>query len=90
MSELQHIRQQLQQNQLHLALESVNRALQASPRDADLLFLRGKIYWRLGNRAAATANYAAAAALDPHSPAVNALENARDIDNFFNPDIFNP
>lgn len=58
--------------------------------DAATLFLRGKALWRLGIRDAATNDYAAAAELDPGGPAARALENARDIADFFNPDIYNP
>lgn len=57
---------------------------------AELLFERGKINWRLGNRGKATSDYAEAAALDPESPAVQALENAQEIEAFFNPDLLNP
>lgn len=52
--------------------------------------MRGKLYWKLGNRAAATSSYAAAAELDPDSPAAAALEQARTIEAFFNPDLLNP
>lgn len=57
---------------------------------AHLLFLKGKSLWRLGRRSEATSAYAASAALDPEGPAVRALEHARDIDAFFNPDLYNP
>ncbi|MDE6394517.1 MAG: hypothetical protein K2K77_04170 [Duncaniella sp.] len=57
---------------------------------ADLYFRRGKLSWRLGNRAAATSDYAHAAALDPTSPAVKALEQAVAVADFFNPDLYNP
>lgn len=90
MTELQQIEQLLKKNRLKEALESVNHLLAANPDNADALFLRGKIYWRMGDRSRATSSYAAAAALDPQSPAVSALENARDVADFFNPDIFNP
>lgn len=57
---------------------------------AGLYFRRGKLLWRLGNRSSATSDYARAAALDPASPAVKALEHARDVADFFNPDLYNP
>lgn len=57
---------------------------------ADMYFRRGKLYWRLGRRADATSDYAKAADFDPESPAVRALENARDVEAFFNPDLYNP
>lgn len=57
---------------------------------ADLYFRRGKLWWRLGNRSAATSDYAHASALDPVSPAAKALEQARAVADFFNHDLYNP
>lgn len=68
--------------------EALARLSDAS--DAESLFLKGKILWRMGRRAEATSAYTKAAVLDPESPAVQALEHARDIENFFNPDLLNP
>lgn len=78
------------ENKLEEAMVLLNGILAAEPDNADALFRRGKIYWRLGNRSKATSDYAAAALTDPDSPAVQALEQARDIENFFNPDLLNP
>lgn len=57
---------------------------------AEIYFRRGKLYWRIGDMAAATSDYAKASAIDPSSPAVKALEQARDVADFFNPDLYNP
>lgn len=57
---------------------------------ADLYFKRGKLFWRLGERGRATTDYAHATELDPESPASMALEQARDVESFFNPDLYNP
>ena len=65
-------------------------ALLKSNNLTEALFLRGKIHWRLGNRSRATSDYAAAAAADPDSPAAEALEQARAVEDFFNPDLLNP
>lgn len=72
------------------ALERLNTAIATDPSDPEALFKRGKVLWRMGERSKATSDYAAAAAIDPDSPAVQALEQARDIENFFNPDLLNP
>lgn len=76
------------------ALELLNNEIAKNDSDkvgqARLLFERGKINWRLGNRGRATSDYMAAADLDPESPAVQALEQASDIEAFFNPDLLNP
>jgi len=55
-----------------------------------LLYRRGMLYWKLGRRGAAMSDYAAAAALDPDSPAVQALEQARAIMDFYDHDLYNP
>lgn len=57
---------------------------------AEAYFMRGRLHWKLGARARAMADYAHAADLDPDSGAVRALEMARDIEAFFNPDMLNP
>lgn len=73
------------------ALEMLSRAIEADPADSRALFERGKLHWRLGLRAEATADYAAAAAIDgPESSAAIALQHADDIAAFFNPDLYNP
>ena len=72
------------------AVKILTRMIEAGNADAATLFLRGKALWRMGIRDAATSDYAAAAQLDPDGPAARALENARDIADFFNPDIYNP
>lgn len=77
-------------NRLSEALALCDSLLSRDPDNADVLFERGKIHWRIGNRAAATCDYAASAGLNPGGPASRALEHARDVESFFNPDIFNP
>ncbi len=90
MSQIQNIENLISQSRLEDALEALDRAVAESPRDAQLLFMRGKVHWRMGNRSAATTDYAEAAAIDPSSPAARALEHARDVEAFFNPDLYNP
>ncbi len=57
---------------------------------AEMNFLRGKLLWRIGEHSRAMTDYAYASELDPSSPAIKALEQARDIAGFFNPDLYNP
>ena len=90
MSQISDLEALLASDRLDEAVAEATRLLGASPSDASLLFMRGKAYWRLGNRRAAMTDYAASAAIDPSGPASRALEHARDIAGFFNPDIFNP
>ena len=64
--------------------------LEMNPADDRVLFERGKLRWRMGDRSGAMGDYAKAVELNPDSPAVMALEQARDIADFFNPDLYNP
>ncbi len=48
------------------------------------------LYWKLGRRGAAMSDYAAAAAIDPASPAAAALEQARSIMDFYDRNLYNP
>lgn len=61
-----------------------------NPGDAAALYARGRLMWKLGRRGEAMSDYAAAADIDPASPATEALAQARDIMEFFNKDLYNP
>lgn len=82
------------EGRLREAIGRLGEMIAEAPEDnvylAGLYFRRGKLSWRSGDRAGATSDYAKAAALDPTSPAVKALEHARDVADFFNPDLYNP
>lgn len=80
----------LKENTPERALVLLSQIIDAEPADAEALFARGRLHWKMGNRSKATSDYAAAASLDPDSPATMALEQAREIENFFNPDLLNP
>lgn len=80
----------ISKGKLEEALEVLDGLIAVSPDDDKLLFERGKIRWRLGDRAGATGDYAKAVMINPDSPAARALEQARDIADFFNPDLYNP
>lgn len=83
----------IKQDELAEALELISSMLKEEQKAevrADILFRRGKIHWKMGNRSRATSDYMAAVELDPSSPAGAALEQARDIERFFNPDLLNP
>lgn len=90
MHTLQFIDLQISQNKLTEALDMLDEYIVERPTCADAFFMRGKVYWKLGNRSAATGNYATAAELAPGGPAEAALEQARNIEAFFNPDLLNP
>lgn len=80
----------LRDNTPENALVQLTEIINNDPADTEALYVRGKLYWKLGQRSQATSDYAAASALDPESPAAEALKLARDVENFFNPDLLNP
>ncbi len=90
MHSLQDISKQIARNELGEALSSLNDIIRSEPGNAEALFMRGKVYWKLGMRSKAICDYESSAAIDSGGPAVAALEHARDIENFFHPDFFNP
>lgn len=90
MSEIQNIEALISAGEYDKALVLLDSRLAVAPDDDGLLFLRGKLKWRLGRRAEAMSDYSAAAQLNPQSPAALALEHARDVEAFFNPDLYNP
>ncbi len=90
MDNLQTIDALVAEGRLDEALAAVTALLDSGMRDDGLFFARGKIRWRLGDRSGATSDYAMAVSLNPESPAANALEQARDVADFFNPDLYNP
>lgn len=55
-----------------------------------LYFVRGKLNWRFGCRAAAVNDYSMSVSIDPMSPAATALAQAKDINDFHAPDLYNP
>lgn len=72
------------------AIDLLTSIITENPENADAFFERGKLYWRTGNRSAATTDYAHSASLQPDGQAARALEMARDIESYFNPDLLNP
>ena len=62
----------------------------AAPGDALAVFTLGRMLWRSGERHRAMGLYARAAELDPEGPGAMALEHAREIDAFYNRDLYNP
>lgn len=78
------------EGRLQQAEQALSELIEANPDDAEALYQRGRLRWRLGNRGGAISDYEHAAALDPSSPAVAALQMTRDIMDFFNPDLLNP
>ncbi|WP_304967895.1 hypothetical protein [Duncaniella muris] len=73
----------------HIKTDSI-KIPDATPEIIQFVMDYGKLRWRMGDRSGAMGDYAKAVELNPDSPAVMALEQARDIADFFNPDLYNP
>lgn len=87
---LQEIESLIASDNLSKALDRLNSYIANNPTDPRALFLRGKVNWRLGNRSASQNDYMASVEIDPDGPARAALDYAREIEEFFNPDLLNP
>ena len=90
MAKYQNYRTLIGENRFEDALIILDAMISEKPDDDTLLFDRGKLRWRMGDRSGATGDYAKAVAINPESPAAMALEQARDIADFFAPDLYNP
>lgn len=91
MTEIQNIEALISAGELEKALTELDKAISENGGGDDrLLFMRGKLRWRLGQRPGATSDFMAAVEINPSSPARMALEQARDVEAFFNPDLYNP
>ena len=62
----------------------------ANASDDEAYFLLGNIHWKHGRQGEAMSCFLKAVAINPDSPAKVALEHAREVSDFFNPDIYNP
>lgn len=71
-------------------LSDAAQLLNERPEDSWAQYMLGRIAWKEGRRADAIEYYERAAASDPESEAAVALEQAQEIMNFFNKDLYNP
>ena len=90
MSVFQKIEELINENRLNDALLLLNNEITQSQNNDKLYFTRGKLHWRLGNKSQAITDYEHAVDINPDRPARIALDNARDVIAFFNPDLYNP
>lgn len=90
MDNKQILRQLCSDGRFEEALAEVERMIESAPTDDELWYEAGRLNWRLGRRAAAITAYNHAAALNPASPAVEALSLVNSIMDFYNPDLLNP
>lgn len=90
MSNLDNIKLLLSQNDTSAAISALERLTESEPENDEAWYVMGKAHWRMGHTREAMSCYARASALNPESPASVALEQSRDIADFFNPDLLNP
>lgn len=87
---LSQIKSIADQGETSTAIEELDRLLKTMPNSAEAYLLRGKLKWKLGKRQEAISDYLKSDELNPGGAASRALEMARDIEGFFNPDLLNP
>lgn len=60
------------------------------PEDAEALYRRGALKWKLGRKAEALSDFAASEHLDPTGPGATAAKGVRGIFDFYYTDLYNP
>ncbi len=90
MESLPNIQRLIDQNNTEEAIKSLDRHLADHPADDEAYYARGRAYWKMQNYGAAITDYEHALEINPASEAAAALEMARDVLNFYNPDMLNP
>lgn len=72
------------------AIAAITEYLAQNPRDTDALTLRGLKHFGAGQRALAINDYLAALEIDPDCKAKLALQQANEILDYYNKDLYNP
>ncbi|MBO5747670.1 MAG: hypothetical protein II308_09515 [Muribaculaceae bacterium] len=72
------------------AIAELDLLVAAEPDNEPAILERGMLHWGCGNRALAINDFHAAIALNPESLARQALQNANDILDYYNKDLYNP
>lgn len=70
---------------LEQQIKELDAHIAAHPEDAEALYQRGSLHWKLGHRAQALSDFNASAAADPAGPGPAAAANALAILNFSTP-----
>lgn len=87
---MQKINELITQNRLDEAIRLLDIQIKEGEADDNTYFTLGKLLWRLGRRSEAMDAYNRAAEINPESPAAVAIEQAKAIFDFYNPDLLNP
>lgn len=84
------IQQLIDEDRHDTAIDCLDEYIAANPGDDEAYLMRGRAYWRLQKYARAVSDFETAVFHNPQSDAGAALELARDVFNFYNPDLLNP
>lgn len=87
---MQKIDELISQNRIDEAISIIQTHIDNNEADDSVYFTLGKLLWRTGRRSEAMEAYAKAESINPSGPAAIALQQARDIFSFYNPDLLNP
>lgn len=90
MTSLPNIQQLIDENRFAEATSQINLYLLENSGDDEAYFVRGKLSWRMQNYASAVTDFETAVSINPDSGARHALELARDVFDYYNPDLLNP
>lgn len=90
MSVLPNIQELIDANRIEEAIAAMDEYLQEKAEDDEGYFERGKLWWRLQRYSSAVTDFERAVAINPESGARHALELARDVFDYYNPDLLNP
>lgn len=75
---------------LNKQIKELEERLDVEGESGALLFELGRLYWKAGDKSKAISLYNHSAELEPDGPASIALEQARNIMDFYNHDLLNP
>lgn len=71
-------------------LSALTNNIQEEPDNDHWRLMRGQVYWQLGEKGKAITDYEHAVQINPRSPAKAALDLARNVMDYHNPDLLNP
>lgn len=70
-------------------IQNITAKIEQSP-TAEYYYLRGKLYWKIGDKRLAISDFNKAVQSDPNSPAAIYLKMTGDVMDFYNTDLYNP
>lgn len=90
MLSLPNIQLLIDENRFDGAMGHLDQYIDRFPQDDEAYFMRGKLNWRMQRYPEAVTDFEHAVGINPGSGATHALELARDVFDFYNPDLLNP